>query len=205
MQQTPDMDGPSNQARANPSEPIGLVREGSTPTEPVEAQAQSQGPIPGLPSWVPTGIAVFGFVVLFYTVIRSLRRNAARRKKAPQAAPKERIEHIRTHAAQRDLIEGYSSDAIELTQRLAAQLDTKAERLEQLIARAERAIEGLAPGEPAGPRLVRPDGTEGPSTMPPLHRKIYALADQGHDVLSIAQQLEQPQGQIELVLALRRG
>jgi len=44
-----------------------------------------------------------------------------------------------------------------------------------------------------------------PDAVSPLHRRIYALADEGHDVLSIAQQLEQPQGQVELVLALRRA
>lgn len=217
MQQTQDMDGPSSQARTNPSEPIALVREGvrapsqlidpvgDEATDLAETQSESQWPVSAVPSWVPTGFAVLGFVVLFYTVIRSLRRNAARRKRTPDSLPSERIEKIRSDASTRNMIEGYSCDAIELTQRLAAQLDNKAERLEQLVARAERAIAELAGNGPTGPRLVRQDDDPLPNTVPPLHRRIYALADEGLDVLSIAQQLEQPQGQVELVLALRRA
>lgn len=194
----------------SPSEgtPIALVREDGAPA--VDASGRPLGSDAGgaqtSPKWVPLGLAVFGFVVLFFTVIRSLRRNARRRSNNPTPPPRQRIETIRSDAADRALVEGYQSDAVELTQRLAAQLDNKAERLEQLIARAERAIAQLERAEQAGPRLVGSDQPGAPAeSLSPLHRRIYALADEGHDVMSIARQLDQPHGQVELVLALRRA
>ena len=43
----------------------------------------------------------------------------------------------------------------------------------------------------------------GRRAIDPRHAEVYVLADQGHSPHAIAQRLERPYGEIELILALR--
>jgi DNA-binding NarL/FixJ family response regulator len=47
------------------------------------------------------------------------------------------------------------------------------------------------------------ESTEQPM-IDPRHALVYALADQGRSCKDIAQELNRPSGEIELILALRR-
>lgn len=106
------------------------------------------------------------------------------------------------------------SDLNELGDRLAQRLDRKAAQIEELLVRAESALEEL--------RRLRASTTQAGSTpseislqksssfietsapLDPLHAKVAELADRGLSAIQIAQRLEQPTGQVELILALRR-
>jgi hypothetical protein len=114
-----------------------------------------------------------------------------------------------------------ANDLEELTERLANQLDVKAERVEALIAAADeriRQLERLQMELPRSgsvdPRLVEPRhrvrhepaaAAPGGATVEAAHREVYELADQGLSPVEIARKLDRHTGQIELILNLRRG
>jgi hypothetical protein len=96
------------------------------------------------------------------------------------------------------------ADMNELAERLASELDRKADRLERLLALAEaRCIElqRLEAARPE-PRSIEPRARPSADTQ---HREVYELADMGLSHVEIAQRLERPTGQVELILNLRRG
>lgn len=98
----------------------------------------------------------------------------------------------------RDEAMGIGADLRELTERLSAELDARADRLERLIALADErlaALEGKA-------RLVEP------KPMPRASgefAEVYDLADSGAAAVEIARRTGRPTGQVELILNLRRG
>lgn len=92
----------------------------------------------------------------------------------------------------------------EMARQIAAQIDTRAARLETLIRQADERIAAM--NAAMSPASAKPPA-QGESTSPaidPRHAQIYALADQGRSSKDIAQQLNRPSGEIELILALRR-
>jgi hypothetical protein len=139
-----------------------------------------------------------------------------------------------------------TSNMLDLAQRLSAQLDNKAARIEALLEDAEivlARLEDAASGavipelvseapesseaheafdddpldepeitvversdpQPPAPRertrLARRDDDDGPPD--PLTAAVYQLADDGHQPVQIAQQLDEQVGKVELILALR--
>lgn len=177
------------------------------------------------PSWLPAGLALLGFAIIAWTLLRNIRRRAAAAG-AMERQPAERLSELRERSEAKATVEGLMADALELTQRLAAQLDAKAERIEQLLDRAERRLGELEAAEssrpaagPAArwagegdadrpmPRLaqVGPETGWPGESVDPLHRQVYRLSDEGLDVLEISRRLDQPRGQVELILALRRA
>ena len=89
-----------------------------------------------------------------------------------------------------------------MARQISAQLDTRAAKLETLLKEADEKISRLA-REPATPLAIGRD-------LPPLapeedsrHVAIYQLADSGLSAGQIAQRLARPNGEIELILALR--
>jgi DNA-binding NarL/FixJ family response regulator len=100
----------------------------------------------------------------------------------------------------------------EMTRQISAQLDTRAAKLELLIREADEKIDRLqttmrsaASTDAIAPRT----GSESPldsaptSTIDPRHARIYELVDAGQTVSQIAQSLNRPSGEVELILALR--
>src|SRR5690606_5777268 len=98
------------------------------------------------------------------------------------------------------------------------QLDTRAARLELLMKEADRKIAelqraGASSNHDGGD--ARPMPPESSDEPPPAaasrsdaptelrHADVYALADAGHSPQEIAQRLDRPSGEIELILALR--
>lgn len=111
-----------------------------------------------------------------------------------------------TRPSGREAYDTLARDAEELAQRLAAELDAKADRIERLLAQADdrlRRLEGgsVLGGEPK-PRRA-PAVTPSDGARDPLNRQVYALADEGLAPVAIAQRLDQPTGKVELILALR--
>jgi hypothetical protein len=170
---------------------------------PLLALAQGDGaplgqPAPtsnvALSATIAAGAVFFGVLLVGYWYQRMLKD----RKGRPRAETK-----------------ALADDLVELTERLANELDRKAERVEALLSAADeriRQLERLQLETPRGSfegRLVEPrprvrHETTGAESVG-SHREVYDLADQGLSPLEIAQRLDRPTGQIELILNLRRG
>lgn len=205
-----------------PGEPIFVV-------EPIQGEAgagvagegASAGAESTLSTMLPGALMAFGVLVLVMIMIRMLKRNLSRNTPSREGTPRERIERIRAEASARSPTESFQADAEELTRRLGAILDNKAARLELLIEEADdrlakldracmgasvqtRAVEHDAGGFRA-PEPVRAAAPKAPETqVDPTQRQIYDLADAGLGPVEIAQRLDQPIGQVELILNLRR-
>jgi len=107
----------------------------------------------------------------------------------------------------------------EMARQISAQLDTRAAKLEALIDDADKRIEQLrrlaAParggdvvaGSGSGDGRDQPEAAAKPAGEPPAderYREVYELADAGMTAAEISRRLNRPQGEIELILALRR-
>lgn len=116
-------------------------------------------------------------------------------------------------ARERDVEKQMSNLLVELSEmarQVTAQLDTRAAKLQALIDLADAKIaelRSLADSE----KLGNGSATRAPPIVPPSepaeddrHRQVYQLADAGCSAHEIARQLGRPNGEIELILALRR-
>ena len=176
--------------------------------------AAQPGTTPESPGLLPSLLVGFGIILAVFMLLRHQWRRQAARASSPDrnATPTERIESIRTRASGSETLHTTMAEAVELAQRLGAELDNKAERLEQLLAEADRTVrrlEGAASSaRPAG-RIggAEPDASaEGNDEgADPATRQIYELADQGLEPVEIARRLDQHLGKVQLILALRRA
>ncbi len=105
----------------------------------------------------------------------------------------------------------------EMARQITAQLDSRASKLDVLIREADQRIAAmksqpvvsqqfLSQNPPQNPQAGAPfmaESTDQPM-IDPRHALVYALADQGRSPKDIAQELNRPSGEIELILALRR-
>ncbi len=94
------------------------------------------------PNVLAVVMLVVGVLVLGLILIWSIRGKIARRQ-AATPTPHERIERIKASAGARDSVEGARAELVDTARRLAAQLDVKAARLEQLIVQADERIATL--------------------------------------------------------------
>jgi hypothetical protein len=185
-------------------------------------------------------LMVIGIVLLAVILVASVRGKIARRQSERPTA-REQIDRLKSGAG---LATGHQSDAaaggkrgrsdrnrdrvsaseLDEVRHLAALLDNKAERLEQLLAESEARIAALE-------RLLRDVQTEGDANQmrshgstnsdrssriddlsavskrqpdDPLTRSVYELADLGHNSVEIAQKLDEQVGKVDLILALRQ-
>jgi hypothetical protein len=150
--------------------------------------------------WIALG---FGTLVLIYMIMRNNRR-----KKDPLDRPSQFGSLSSQRAVERQM-QNLLVELSDMARQMSAQLDTRAARLEQLIADADERIAKLRMSPPVEPQpLQHPTlklaSTDEPASAPdPRHADVYSLADQGRSPLEIAQQLNRPRGEIELILALR--
>jgi hypothetical protein len=102
----------------------------------------------------------------------------------------------------------------QMARQVTGQLDTRSAKLEVLMQQADQRIAELKrlsePDRPAaggdGNAAPAADGQPaepGKSAPDPRHAEVYALADAGRSLTEIARQLDRPQGEVELILALR--
>jgi hypothetical protein len=160
------------------------------------------------PQWIALAIGVLG---LAYIVLRP----KFGRRRDPLENPGPRMSLAQQRSLERDM----STLVVELSEmarQITAQLDTRAAKLEALIAEADQRIEQLKRHSAAGTREVEPpvsrpadppasspDPAPAEETVDPRHAAVYALADEGLSASAIAQRLRRPSGEIELILALR--
>jgi len=139
---------------------------------------------------------------ILYAVLRPWRR-----KKDPLSKSSSSL----SLSGQRGVEKQMTELLVELEQmarQMTAQLDTRAARLEALIREADEKIAQLqdagngvsAPGR----SIEASSAVLLPSLPDPRHAPVYELADQGLSAWQIARQLNRPNGEIELILALRK-
>jgi hypothetical protein len=127
-------------------------------TPPVGAQP--------VPEWIPLMVMVVGVIMLGMLFTLSIRSKIARRKtQLPQRSPREIVRDAQQEREQLNRIEAASSRLLESAQRLAAQLDNKARRLEVLLEEADDRIRSMemldarplrGGADPARPSLDEP-------------------------------------------------
>lgn len=170
-------------------------------------------------------VMVAGVVVLGFFLTISIRGKIARRS-AAELSPRERIDEIKSRARGRDDLDSMLAEMVESGRRVCAQIDARAERLEQLIRHADERLDLLdqAERDPApveSPEVERRTASPVTTTPPvptpephaqappdapssdPLTRAVYRLADDGLGPREIAQQLDEHVGKVDLILALR--
>jgi hypothetical protein len=185
------------------------------------------------PNMLAVVLTVAGVLMLGLVMMMSIRGRIARRQ-AAALSPREKIEAVTARASRDDSAHAVEAALLDTSQRLASQLDAKAERLDQLIVEADQRIAALdrlvAPtgsgadaGAPAGPTPDPPASGTPPAASPvpaagtapraapdlaprdPLTIAVYELADQGRAPVEIARALDEQIGKVQLILALRTG
>lgn len=124
-------------AHASPSLPQStLSQEAANQTAlQQEPEAGSLGESLGGPNTLAGLLMAGGVLIITFILMSRLRRK--QRNAPPNIPPMEQVEAIRARATNRADIDAYKVDAHDFTRQMAALLDSKAERLEQLILDAD--------------------------------------------------------------------
>ena len=118
-------------------------------------------------------------------------------------------------ASQRSVEREMSNLLVELSEmarQVTAQLDTRAAKLEVLMKEADEKI-AILKSLGDSRRAMTPSADDSspmgtarihaPARHDPRHLEVYTLADEGRTPRQIAQHLNRPDGEVELILALR--
>jgi hypothetical protein len=165
---------------------------------------------PTLTQWGVTGVAVAATAFVLF-------RPRMKAKKDPLARSPDSASLAQQRSVERQM-QNLLVELSEMARQVTAGLDTRAAKLDALIREADEKIAALsalqssvsirrsddpavqptmsmvvAPA-PAPPCAYEPD---------PRHAEVYSLADQGQSPSQIAGRLNRPNGEIELILALR--
>jgi hypothetical protein len=137
------------------------------------------------------GVALGVTALLVWLLVRASRHRDPLSRETPTLSLSQQ------RAVERD-ISALMNDLAEMAREVGKELDRRSARLEQLIREADKRLERFSensvastPAPPAG------------EPIDPRHVEIYTLADQGVAMQEIAQRLKRPNGEVELILALR--
>lgn len=176
----------------------------------------------------PRDLLLLGGAILAVALVMMGTRQRMRNRDAATAAAREPIAEVRHRQASRDDMQELMVQLEELSRRIGAQIDTRFQKLETVIADADDRIARLeaavraARGVPAldiivgeelvppavrpGPRSAGAAGTSGPQIdSDPQRSRIHRLADEGKTPIEIARVTGVKPGEVELILALREG
>jgi len=162
--------------------------------------------------WFVIAVAI---LTIIYAAIRPFLR-----KKDPLAKPPAFGSLAQQRSVERQM-QSVLLEMSDMARQITAQLDTRSAKLEALIREADEkiatmksqpapppqnqprpALQNQPPPPPSGSPFMA-ESTDQPM-IDPRHALVYALADQGRSPKDIAQELNRPSGEIELILALRR-
>jgi len=181
--------------------------------------------------WV---VLCVGVLATLYLVMRGRIKG---RRGDPMERPPAGFGVAQQRQVERDL-QNLMVEVLDTARQMAAQLDTRAARLDLLVKEADVRLAALKAAAAGGIAAAGPPVLERPiisKTMPvavpvmaeasvtagmeaalapvepsrpetppdPRHSEIYAMADQGRTPQDIARQLNRPNGEVELILALR--
>lgn len=170
--------------------------------------------------WILIGAAAAAafYLLVLRPKLQKRRGNDALERSSEQGALS------RQRGVEREM-SGVLVELTEMTRQVGAQLDTRAARLEVLIQQADQRIatlQSISPQRGPDANASSPLGAQGGSLnasyaasadprttatasvpVDPRHAEVYALADQGNSPPEIAARLGRPNGEIQLILALR--
>ncbi|MGN6506580.1 MAG: hypothetical protein ACTHM6_13555 [Tepidisphaeraceae bacterium] len=163
----------------------------------------------------PYVIIGVGVCMMIYILIRP----KLRRKKDPFEKPFKTRSLAQQRSVERQM-ETLLVELSEMSRQMSAQLDTRATKLELLIKEADEKIAAwkalsqqapptpaqrfAEPGEPEAP-IVKAKPAPAPEAplIDPQHAEIYRRVDEGQSIPEIAAAMNRPNGEIQLILALR--
>lgn len=156
--------------------------------------------LPPTTQWVVTGIAVASVAFLLF-------RPRMKAKKDPLSRAPEANSLAQQRSVERQM-QNLLVELSEMARQVTAGLDTRAAKLDALIREADEKIAALSALTSAVPidKSVPLEAAPPPACAyepDPRHVEVYTLADQGQSPSQIAGQLNRPNGEIELILALR--
>ncbi|HWE03379.1 MAG TPA: hypothetical protein VG326_13300 [Tepidisphaeraceae bacterium] len=153
-------------------------------------------------------------LTIFYAIMRPMRR----KKKDPLAYGGQRVGLASQRAVEHDMTH-LLVQLSDMARQVTAQLDTRTAKLEVLIKDADERLAALKEatahvadsnvaghGDGNGRDVASPASENSPAApvaADSRHVDVYDLADQKLTAQQIAQKLNRPQGEIELILALR--
>jgi hypothetical protein len=148
---------------------------------------------------------ILAILTIAYAVMRPMLR-----RKDPLSKPSPFASLSQQRSVERQM-QNVLVELSEMSRQISAQLDTRASKLEALIKEADEKLAALkaAAGNgqasaPVAAPYVEPLREPAPdSSVESQHHEVYELADQGRSPREIAERLDRPSGEIELILALR--
>jgi hypothetical protein len=191
--------------------------------------AQSPPPPPAieLPPWLLLIAAALAVVLLWRTLA------PPRWREWPWRSPSQRSRDPLSHPAPPSLaqqrsverdVQALMHELLEMSRKIVQQLDAKSARLQELMKQADARIEHLAEMEkraattaakasreeasppPIPPANAKPHSAPEPEIsiqIDPRHEQVYLLEDEGLSAMQISNRLNMPEGEVELILALR--
>lgn len=156
-------------------------------------------------AYIAIAVGVMGLVYLY------LRNSRKKRRGDPlERAPFASLSQQRS--VEREF-QNLLVEMSEMARQISAQLDTRAEKLNQLIIEADTKIAQLSQLQGQNPPAVSfqptresvavPEAFTDDSPTDSRHTDVYTLAEQGLPATEIARQLDRPRGEVELILALK--
>ena len=126
------------------------------------------------------------------------------RKKDPLNSSNPKLSMAQQRSVEREM-SNLLVELSEMARQITGQLDTRAAKLEALMAEADKKIVELKRLETVHhePEIKPLECRPQPLATDARYSAIYSLADAGHSAQEIAQQLDRPRGEVELILALR--
>ncbi|MGA3067978.1 MAG: hypothetical protein ABSF29_14130 [Tepidisphaeraceae bacterium] len=145
---------------------------------------------------------VLAMLTIAYAVLRPMFR-----RKDPLSKPPAFASLSQQRSVERQM-QNVLVELADMSRQISAQLDTRAAKLESLIKEADQKLAALKSATEGETGTVEKPTAEMREAEPvgaaeAQHAQIYALSDQGRSPREIAQELNRPSGEIELILALR--
>ena len=166
-----------------------------------------------------------GTLALILAAVTMLRRHQFRTTSLRDMA-REQLARLRDQREVQAALDDLLVQLEEVSRRVAAQVETRYAKLEcvirdadQRIARLEALSRAAPPGPPPAAEPAFQPGLAAAAVAPPVapaapgapaaprserFRRIYEMADAGTSALAIADALQIPLGEVELILGLRR-
>lgn len=160
--------------------------------------------------WVMIGLGAF--VLVYLMILRPMMRGRKDPLTSPRGGGGIGSSLSSQRAVERDM-QNLLVEYEQMIRNMTAGLDTRAAKLELLIKEADdklaalRAATAAAVGGASDRTPIDSGRREPPAPAPagpdPRHVEIYTLADQGLSARDVARKLGRPNGEVELILALR--
>jgi len=162
---------------------------------------------------------IMGLTIIMWILMRQMRKKTIFGQQESQLSAKEKLERTRQCQTIYDGVETLMAELADLSRQVNGQLDTRIARMDLLIEEADRKIKQLqdltsaAPAEHSDDTPIKDIFESSKSTdldkqmdsfVTEANHEIVALADEGLAPPAIAQKLNRPIGEIELILSLVR-